>query len=164
MGKGPGKDSQRKPPSPPPTLSPPPSLPRRSGELDHSPLGLLLGRKEDHRDVAPSTVLEKPEWHEHCSLYLSGAQLWPAQRMGATSRAGRAGGTPGHGAAVPGLPGSGACLPDPWQPPGGPGTRSLPRGAARAMASGVRSGLAFELLSGQPAPARTHLVSAGPAP
>ncbi|KAF6313782.1 zinc finger protein 662 [Rhinolophus ferrumequinum] len=79
--------------------------------------------------------------------------------MGATGRAGRACGTPGHGAAVPGLPGSGASLPDPWQPPGGPGARSLPRGAARALASGVRSGLAFELLSGQPAPARTHLES-----
>lgn len=134
------------------------------GELDHSPLGLLLGRKEDHRDAAPSTVLEKPEWHECCSLYLSGAELWPARRMGATGRAGRAGRTPGHAAAVPGLPGSGASLPDPWQPPGGPGARSLPRWAARATASEVRIGLAFELLSGQPAPARTHLVSAGRAP
>ncbi|XP_019488918.1 PREDICTED: zinc finger protein 445-like isoform X1 [Hipposideros armiger] len=124
-----------------------------------SHLYIPWGRKEDHRDAAPSTVLEKPEWHECGSLHLSGAELWSAQRMGAGRRAARAGATSGLGAAMPGLPGSGASLPDLCQPAGGPGARSVPRWAARAVASGVRLGPAFELPPGQPAPARVRLAS-----
>lgn len=76
---------------------------------------------------------------------------------------------PGRGAAVADAPRPGASLPDPGQPPVGPGARSLPGRAARAMAaaalaSGAPFGPALELLPGQPAPARARPVSAGPAP
>ncbi|KAF5921740.1 hypothetical protein HPG69_012911 [Diceros bicornis minor] len=68
-----------------------------------------------------------------------------------------------------GSPRSGASLPDTEQPRIGPGVRSLPRRATRAMAtaalaSRARFGPALELLPGQPAPARARPVSAGPAP
>nr|XP_044611398.1 zinc finger protein 662 isoform X3 [Equus asinus] len=42
---------------------------------------LLWARREDHRDAAPSTVLEKPEWHDCCSFHLSSAGLWPARNV-----------------------------------------------------------------------------------
>ncbi|XP_032314997.1 zinc finger protein 662 isoform X1 [Camelus ferus] len=55
-----------------------------------------------------------------------------------------------------GPPGPETSLPDPGQPPVGPGQCSLPRRAAAALASGARFGPALELLPGQAAPARAR--------
>lgn len=77
--RGLGKDSQRKP-SPHARF---PALPQQRPEavsvcgragLALPSLFLCGARREDHRDVAPSTVLEKPEWQECSSLHLSGAE------------------------------------------------------------------------------------------
>lgn len=122
-------------------LSPPPSVgdkrePQRRGALRRP------------REAGVARTLQPPPLR---------GRLWPARSMGAARRAGR---TPGR--AKSGHPGAGASLPDPSQPPRGPGARSLPRLAARAMASGVRFGSAVELLPGQFAPARARLVSGAP--
>lgn len=189
MGRrGPGKDSQRKPLPRGSLLRGRrlPSIPaaaRRGSRYPWEswttlPSLLCRARREDHRDAAPSTVLEKPGWHDCCSFHLSSAGLWPARNVTTWRGVGQAGGAwsvglawvaHGRGAVMSGPPWSGASLPNTGQPRVGPGARSLPRRAARALAtaalaSRARFGPALELLPGQPAPARARPVSAGPAP
>lgn len=62
--RGPGKGSQRKP-----------AVPLAVDVSGRS----LEGRK---KDKVPSIFLEKPEWHESCSLHLSLAEPWPVQSVG----------------------------------------------------------------------------------
>lgn len=61
------------------------SVSGRAGRARGS-LFLFRARREDHRDVAPSAVLEKPEWQECSRLHLSGAELWLAQKRGELAR------------------------------------------------------------------------------
>ena len=88
--KGPGKDSQRKPPPQPPPHPPSILLDFCSARSPQCPWEswttlpslLCMARREYHGDAEPSTVLEKPEWQECCSLRLSHAETWPTQKVG----------------------------------------------------------------------------------